>query len=275
MQITNKASSNIFDIECSLRIGNVERTSHPTRSFKDNPGNTATNDVDKPFQLELEVTGTPVVTKFGTIAGFSNTQTVHLGQLILRLGLESMGKSVRTYKLQRLVPSEGTQPSEIKIQLKEKADCEIVLMIGVHVLEEPVEDRSWEIEILPERLDCHDPRITHGSKYFYYTWKRYLAVLERSNFKFYDAEYQMKRDPIAMIPLAYVLGVQPPDHDKVDVNSNGFSILTSPVGVNMSSASKFDLTDMDLNLYAFTDSAYSHDCWTANLEDALEQYVRI
>lgn len=55
---------------------------------------------------------------------------------------------MRTYKLQRLNLSEGTQPSGIKIQSKEKADCEIVLMIGVHVLEEPVEDRSWETEVI-------------------------------------------------------------------------------------------------------------------------------
>jgi hypothetical protein len=42
MQVTNRATSKLFDIECNLRIGNVERTSHPARSFKDNPGNTAT-----------------------------------------------------------------------------------------------------------------------------------------------------------------------------------------------------------------------------------------
>ncbi|KAF9357722.1 hypothetical protein BGX26_003241 [Mortierella sp. AD094] len=201
------------------------------------------------------------------MAGFSNTQTVHLGQLILPLGLRPMEKSVRTYKLQRLVPSEGTQPSGIKVQSKEKADCEIVLMVGVHVLEEPVEDRSWETEIL---YQGDLTVMTRGSRMA--AWKRYLAVLEGSNFKLYDAEYQMKRDPIAVIPLAYVLGVQPPDYDKVDGSSNGFSIVISPAGVNMSNASEFDLTDMDFNLYAFTDSAYSRDCWTVNLEEALEQY---
>ncbi|KAF9912785.1 hypothetical protein EC991_008647 [Linnemannia zychae] len=42
MQVTNKATSKLFDVEWSLRIGNVERTSYPARSFKDNPGNTAT-----------------------------------------------------------------------------------------------------------------------------------------------------------------------------------------------------------------------------------------
>ncbi|KAF9114333.1 hypothetical protein BGX27_011153 [Mortierella sp. AM989] len=225
------------------------------------------NDVDKPFQLELEVTGTPVATKFGTMAGFSNTQTVHLGQLVLPLGLQSMEKSVHTYKLQRLVSSDGTQPSGIKPQSKEKADCEIVLMIGVHVLEEPVEDRSWETETL---YQSELTVMTRGSRMA--SWKRYLAVLEGSNLKLYDAEYQLKRDPIAVIPLAYILGVQPPDYDKVDVSSNGFSIVISPSGVNMSNASEVDLTDMDFNLYAFTDSAYLHDCWTANLEEALEQY---
>ncbi|KAG0336884.1 hypothetical protein BG000_006046 [Podila horticola] len=42
MQVTNKATTKLFDVEWSLRVGNIERTSHPTRSFKDNPGNTAT-----------------------------------------------------------------------------------------------------------------------------------------------------------------------------------------------------------------------------------------
>lgn len=38
----------------------------------------------------------------------------------------------------------------IKAQSKEKVDCEIVVIIGVHVLEEPVDDRSWKSEILFE-----------------------------------------------------------------------------------------------------------------------------
>ncbi|KAF9434902.1 hypothetical protein BGZ76_007227 [Entomortierella beljakovae] len=273
MQITNRATSKVFDIECSLRIGNVERTSHPTRSFKDNPGNTATMnevflfDVDKPFQLELDVTGTPVATKFGTMAGFSNTQTVHLGQLVLPLGLQSMEKSVRTYKLQRLSYSDGTQPSGMKIQSKEKADCEIILMIGVHVLEEPIENRSWETEVL---YQSDLTVMTRGSRMG--SWKRYFAVLEGSNLKLYDAENQTKRDPIAVIPLAYILDVQRPDYDKVDVSSNGLSLDISPSGINMSNSAEFDLVDMDYKIHAFTDSTYLHECWTTNLEVALDQY---
>jgi len=42
LQVTNKATTKIFDVEWSLRVANVERTSYPARSFKDNPGNTAT-----------------------------------------------------------------------------------------------------------------------------------------------------------------------------------------------------------------------------------------
>lgn len=108
------------------------------------------SDVNEPFQLEIDVTGIPVATKFGTIAGFANTQQVHFGQLLLPLGLQSMEKSVRTYKLQRSIPvTEGSQPNSaasIKALAKEKVDCEIVIMIGVHVLEEPLEDRSWETQ---------------------------------------------------------------------------------------------------------------------------------
>lgn len=40
----------------------------------------------------------------------------------------------------------------------------------------------------------------------------------------------------------------------------------------MSKASEVDLSDMDYNVYAFTDSAYLHDCWNSHLEVALEQY---
>ncbi|KAI1317067.1 hypothetical protein EDD11_009050 [Mortierella claussenii] len=275
MQVTNKASSKLLDIECNLRVGGVERTSQPSRSFKGNPGNTATMnevflfDVDKPFQLELEVTGTPVVTKFGTMAGFSNTQIVHLGQLILPLPLEPMEKSIRTYKLQRLTRIEGTLPSSkgIKIQSKDNADYEIVIMMGVHVLKEPVEDRSWETKTL---FEGNLTVMTRGSRMA--SWKRYWAVLQGNTFKLYDAEYQLKRDPIAIIPLAFVQDVQPPDFDKVDVGSNGFSVVIDPKGVNMSNAHEFDLTDMDYHLYAFTDSAFLLESWTTHLQDALEQF---
>ncbi|KAG0298054.1 hypothetical protein BGZ98_000339 [Dissophora globulifera] len=248
MQVNNRASSKQFDIECSLRVAGVERTSHPSRSFKNNPGNTATMnevfmfDVEKPFQLELEVTGTQIATKFGTMAGFSNTQTVHLGHLSLPLPLTSMEKSIRTYKLQRLNSLDGS--SGMKSQSKEKADCEIVIMIGVHVLQEPVEDLSWETEML---------------------YQGNLTVMTRG--------FRMaKRDPVATVPLAHVLGIQPPDFDKIDVSSNGFSVVISPDGVNMSNSTEFDITDMDYNIHAFTDSAYQHDCWAAVLEEAIEQY---
>ncbi|KAF9917613.1 hypothetical protein BX616_000448 [Lobosporangium transversale] len=250
MQVSNRASSKIHDIECILRIGSVERMSHPSRSFKDSPGNTATMnevflfDVDKPFQLELEVKGTPVATKFGTMAGFSSTQTVHLGRLTLSLPLESMEKSIRTYKLQRVVSTEGSQPTGIKVHYKEKADYEIVIMIGVHVLQEPIEDRRWETDCLYE-----------GD----------LTVMTRGS-------RMGKRDPIAVIRLAHILDVQPPDYDKVDVSSNCFSLIIASDGVNMSNASEFDLTDMDYKLYAFTDSAFLYDEWIVRFEGALDQY---
>ncbi|KAF9185184.1 hypothetical protein BGZ51_002905 [Haplosporangium sp. Z 767] len=271
MQVTNRASSKIYDIECNLRVGNVERTSHPSRSFRDNPGNTAMMnevflfDINEPFRLDFVVTGAPVATKFGTIAGFASAQTVHLGQVSLSLPLESMEKSVRTYKLRR--PAEGSQPCVAKTQSKDKADCEIVVMIGVHVLEEPVEDRSWETETLYE---SDLTVMTRGSRMT--AWKRYWAVLLGSSVKLYDAEYQMKRDPIVTIPLAHVLGVQPPDYDKVDVSANGFSIVISRTGVDMTSADEFDLTDMDYSIYAFTDSSSQHEFWNGRLEEALDRY---
>ncbi|KAK3808373.1 MAG: hypothetical protein J3Q66DRAFT_391922 [Benniella sp.] len=260
MQFTNKT----FDLECTLRVDGVERTSHPSRSFKDNPGNTAMMnevflfDVDKPFQLELEVTGTPVATKFGTMAGFSNTQMVHLGRLMLPLTLEPMAKSIRTYKLQRMSLADTGGHYQlsggIKIQPKEKADCEIVIMLGVHVLQEPVEDRSWETKVL---YQGDWTVMTRGSRMA--SWKRYWVVLEGRAIKLYDAEYQLKRDPIATISLAYVQKVLLPDYDKVDVSANGFSLIITSEGVDMSNASEFDLSDMDYRVNAFTDSAYLHD----------------
>ncbi|ORZ10063.1 hypothetical protein BCR41DRAFT_133404 [Lobosporangium transversale] len=146
MQVTNKASSKLFDVEWSLKVGNTERTSYPSRSFKDNPGNTATMnevflfDVNGPFQLEMTVAGNPVPTKLGTMAGFSNNQTVTLGHLDLSFCLEPAEKSVHTYRLRK--PTEELNKSGIK------SDCEVVAMIGLHILEEPVEDRSWETEVL-------------------------------------------------------------------------------------------------------------------------------
>jgi len=113
------------------------------------------SDVEEAFQLEIEVTGTPVATKFGTMAGFSNTQTVSLGHLHLPLPLEPLEKSIRTYKLRRSVNVNNTGDATtaaamVKAQSKEKVDCEIVVMIGVHVLEEPVDDQSWESDVLFE-----------------------------------------------------------------------------------------------------------------------------
>ncbi|KAG0378528.1 hypothetical protein BGX24_003561 [Mortierella sp. AD032] len=280
MQITNRATSKLFDIECSLRIGNVERTSHPARSFKDNPGNTATMnevflfDVEEAFQLEIEVTGTPIATKFGTMAGFSNTQSVNLGYLHLPLTLEPLEKSVRTYKLRRSINTTGdgsqtmASAAAIKAQSKEKIDCEIVVMIGVHVLEEPVDDRSWENEVL---FEGHLTVMTRGLRMS--AWKRYWAVLQGNAVKLYDVEYQTKRDPITTIPLGHILSVQPPDYDKVDVGSNGFALVISPTGIDMTSASEFDrASNMDNNIYAFTDSAHLHESWNVQLERAMEMY---
>ncbi|KAG0003016.1 hypothetical protein BGZ80_005479 [Entomortierella chlamydospora] len=60
-------------------------------------------DVHEPFQLEMTIRGKPVPKKFGTMAGFSNSQTAVHGQLDLSFCPESMEKSVRTYKLHRSV----------------------------------------------------------------------------------------------------------------------------------------------------------------------------
>ncbi|KAG9066114.1 hypothetical protein KI688_001333 [Linnemannia hyalina] len=280
MQVSNRATSKLFDIECNLRVGNVERTSHPARSFKDNPGNTATMnevflfDVEEAFQLEIEVTGTPIATKFGTMAGFSNTQSVNLGYLHLPIALESLEKSVRTYKLRRTIHMmDGSQQplasaAAIKAQSKEKVDCEIVVMIGLHVLEEPVDDRSWENEVL---FEGHLTVMTRGLRMA--AWKRYWAVLQGNAVKLYDVEYQTKRDPITTISLAHILSVQPPDYDKVDVGSNGFVLVISPTGIDMSSATEEDLTsNMDNNIYAFTDSAHLHESWNLQLERAMVGY---
>ena len=197
MQVSNRASAKVFDIECNLRIGSAERSSHPARSFKDSPGNTATMnevflfDVNAPFQLDIEVTGTPIVTKFGTMAGFSNTQRAHLGQLQLDMPLESMENSIRTFKLKRAQhPSTVTEGSVSSVKTtttihssrtstslhsKEKADCEIVLMMGVHVFKEPVEDRTWETETLYQGNLTVMTRGTRRSVSYLYT--RFSSIL--------------------------------------------------------------------------------------------------
>lgn len=80
-----------------------------------------------------------------------------------------------------------------------------------------------------------------------------------------------RRDPITIISLAHVLSVQPPDYDKVDVGSNGFALVISPSGIDMTNASEFDLaSNMDNNIYAFTDSAHLHEIWNCQLERAME-----
>ncbi|KAF9155562.1 hypothetical protein BG015_009435 [Linnemannia schmuckeri] len=282
MQITNRATSKLFDIECNLRVGNMERTSHPVRSFKDNPGNTATMnevflfDVEEPFQLEIEVSETPIATKFDTMAGFSNTQSVNQGYLHLPLVLEPLEKSVRTYKLRQAIcmTDESQQPlvsvAAIKAQSKEKVDCEIVVMIG------PVDYRSWENEVLFEghlTVMTRGLRIALSLAVYRFAWKRYWAALQGNAVKLYDVEYQTKRDPITTISLAHVLAVQPPDYDKVDVDSNGFALVISPIGINMTNASEFDLaSNMDNIIYAFTDSAHLHESWNVQLKRAMELY---
>ncbi|KAG0361672.1 hypothetical protein BGZ54_009008 [Gamsiella multidivaricata] len=267
IQVTNKASSKLSDVEWSLRVNSVERTSYPTRSFKDNSGNTATMneiflfDVSEPFQLQMTVESSPVPTKFGTMAGLSNPQPSMLGQLELSFCLEQMEKSIRTYKLRPPTAEDSSKSSA-------KPDCEVVIMIGLHILEEPVLDRSWETEVLYQGFLTF---MTRGSGLA--SWKRYWAVLEGRAVKLYDAEYQQKRDVIAVIPLVHILGVQPPDLDKVDVGANGFSMVVDPKGVDMNTLScRADPSELDYSLYAFTDSAHLYKIWNAHLEDALDQY---
>ncbi|KAG0333271.1 hypothetical protein BG004_000913, partial [Podila humilis] len=279
MQVTNRATTKIFDVEWSLRVGAIERTSHPSRSFKDNPGNTAMMnevflfDVNEPFQLDMEVTATPIATRFGTLAGFTNNQVAHLGHLQLAFSLESMDKSVRTYKLRRpQYPNDGSISNNNGTPRGPKSngvktDCEIVVMVGLHVLEEPIEDRSWETETI---YQGNLTVMTRGSRMA--AWKRYWAVLEGAALKLYDPDYQQRRDPLAIIPLAHVLSVEPTDYDKVDVGSNGFCLAVDRQGVDMSHSDDFDLTGMDFKIYAFTDSAYLKEVWNANLEEAMDTH---
>ncbi|KAI1316009.1 hypothetical protein EDD11_010534 [Mortierella claussenii] len=269
MQVTNKATTKAFDVECSVRIGNEERTSYPTRSCKDNSGSTAAMNeiflfnVNEPFQLEMTVFGSPVPTKFGTIAGISNTQRAILGQLDLSFCLESMEKSVWMYKLNRSAEELGK--SNIK------SDCEVMVMIGLHVFEEPIEDRSWETEMLYQGSLTF---MTRGGRMA--SWRRYWAVLEGCALKLYDTEYQQKRDVLSVIPLTHIARIQPPDCDKVDVGANGISFIVDPEGVDMktlhSSYSHVDPSELDYSLYAFTDSTHLHEKWNAHLEKALVQY---
>ncbi|KAF9272085.1 hypothetical protein BGZ68_002756 [Mortierella alpina] len=271
LQVTNRATTKIFDVEWSLRVANVERTSYPARSFKDNPGNTATMnevflfDVNEPFQLEMTVSGSPVATKFGTIAGLQNPQTVTLGHLDLSFCLEPLEKTIRTYKLRRPLP-EDTGKSGVK------SDCEVVMLLGLHILEEPIEDRSWETEVLYQGFLTFMTRGGRAS-----SWKRYWAVLEGCAIKLYDAEYQLTRDVIAAFPLAHIVRVQPPDYEKVDVGANGLSLVVHPHGIDVRSqcnisGSTVDVSDLDYSIYAFTDSSHLHEVWNAHLEEALDQY---
>ncbi|KAG0239541.1 hypothetical protein BGX31_002726 [Mortierella sp. GBA43] len=268
MQVTNKATTKIFDIEWTLRVGNVERTSYPVRSFKDNPGNTATMnevflfDVHEAFQLEMTVVGSPLPNKLGTLAGLSNSQASVLGQMELSFDLEPLDKSVRTFKLRRPAIEDGGKSSV-------KSDCEVVVMIGLHVLEEPVEDRAWETETLYQGFLTF---MTRGGRMA--SWKRYWAVLEGRSIKLYDAEYQQRRDAVGVIPLAYILRVQPPDYDKVDVGANGFSMVADPSGINMEGggSQEVDPSELDYCLYTFTDSTYLQEVWSAHLEEAIDQY---
>jgi len=89
----------------------------------------------------MTVTGSPVATKFGTMAGLQNPQSVTLGHLDLSFCLEPLEKTIRTYKLRRPAP-EDTGKTGVK------SDCDVVIMLGLHILEEPIEDRTWETEVL-------------------------------------------------------------------------------------------------------------------------------
>ncbi|KAF9201456.1 hypothetical protein BGZ59_002694 [Podila verticillata] len=266
IQVTNKASNKIFDIEWNLRVGNVDKTSHSVRSFKDNPGNTATMnevfmfDVNEPFQLDMSLTGYPVATKLGTMAGFSNSQAVHLGQLQLSFCLETTDRTIRTYKLRPSAANDNDKST--------KCDCEVVVMIGLHVLEEPVEDRTWE---KASRYEGFLTFMTRGARMS--SWKRYWAVLEGRAIKLYDAEYRMKRGVVAVIPLAHLTGVHPPDLEKVNVGANGFSLAIAAQGVDMTSNGEFsDIANMDYCLYSFTDSLQMRDVWTTHLQEALNSF---
>ncbi|KAG0043145.1 hypothetical protein BGZ83_011782, partial [Gryganskiella cystojenkinii] len=257
-----RATTKIFDVEWNLRVGAQERTSHPSRSFKDNPGNTATMnevfmfEVNDPFQLEVTVLGNPVATKFGTMAGLCNNNTANLGHLGLSFCLEPMEKSIHTY---RLTPD----PAKSNV----KSDCEVVIMVALHIAEEPEEDVSWETETM---YQGYLTLMTRGGRTA--SWKRYWAVLEGRAIKLYDAEYQLKRDVLAVLPLAHITGVQLPDYEKVDVGANALTLVVDPHGVDPRTQFQIDPEELDFCMYAFSDSAPLFEVWKAHLEESLDQY---
>ncbi|KAK3804601.1 MAG: hypothetical protein J3Q66DRAFT_446266 [Benniella sp.] len=251
IQVTNKATAKIFDVEWTLRVAGLTNLS----------ASSVSSDVNEPFQLEMTVAESPLPNKLGTMAGLSNSQASVRGQLEMPFFLEPMDKSIRTYRLGRPTIEDAGRTSV-------KADCEVVVMIGLHVLEEPVEDRSWETEMLYQGFLTF---MTRGGRMA--SWKRYWAVLEGCSVKLYDAEYQQRRNVIGVIPLARILRVQPPDYEKVDVGANGFSMVAGPDGVDMGSGGRqVDRSELDYCLYAFTDSTHLHEVWSAHLEEAMDQF---
>lgn len=72
IQVTNKASNKIFDVEWNLRVGNVEKTSLPARSFKDNPGNTVT--MNEVFMLYVSLQPPPALSPSISSCSFHSPQ---------------------------------------------------------------------------------------------------------------------------------------------------------------------------------------------------------
>lgn len=77
---------------------------------------------------------------------------------------------------------------------------------------------------------------------------------------------------IAVLPLAHITGVQPPDHEKVDVGANGLSLVVDHHGVDSKTGTGVCQDELDFCMYAFSDSSQSYDVWSAHLEEALYQF---
>lgn len=78
---------------------------------------------------------------------------------------------------------------------------------------------------------------------------------------------------MAVIPLAHLSGVHPPDLEKVDVGANGFSLAVAAQGVDITSNGEYsDIANMDYCLYSFADSLQMRDVWTTHLREALNSF---
>lgn len=78
---------------------------------------------------------------------------------------------------------------------------------------------------------------------------------------------------MAVISLAHLSGVHPPDLEKADVGANEFSLPIAAQGVDKASSGEYsDIANMDYCIYSFTDSPQMRDVWTSHLQEALDGF---